>query len=121
MANLKVTKEAKELIEFLKKEYKEILFNISGGCCDGTSAMCYQKGDFIVPLRNVHLGKILDCDVFIDKEQYKYFKSYDIIIDAQKTLSHGNSFSLEVEHGYSFVVNSSLCKNLEFSKFCVIG
>ncbi len=103
---INLSDEAKELIEFLKNEYGEILFNISGGCCDGTSAMCYAKGDFIVPMRNKHLGQVLGCDVFIDQDQYEYFKDYDIFLEAQKTACHGNSFSLEVEHGYSFVVKS---------------
>ncbi len=101
-----VSDEAKKVVEFLKKEYGEILFNISGGCCDGTSAMCYQKGDFIVPMRNKHLGQVLGCDVFIDPDQYEYFKDYDVFIDIRSTFCHGNSFSLEVEHGYSFVVES---------------
>ncbi|RXJ64922.1 UDP-glucose 4-epimerase, partial [Halarcobacter ebronensis] len=45
---VEVTQEAKEVIEILKKEHGELVFNQSGGCCDGTAPMCYEKSDFYV-------------------------------------------------------------------------
>lgn len=48
-----VTPTAAAVIERLKEEHGELVFNQSGGCCDGTAPMCYEKGDFYVPSRNV--------------------------------------------------------------------
>ncbi len=42
-----VTPEALKVIERLKKEYGELVFNQSGGCCDGTAPMCYEKKIFM--------------------------------------------------------------------------
>lgn len=106
MEKISVTKEAIKVIDLLKNQNGELVFNISGGCCDGTSAMCYKKGDFIVPLKNVKLGEIDGCEVFIDHEQSKYFSSSNIIIDVKKETAFGNSFSLEIDLGYLFIVNS---------------
>lgn len=106
MEKISATREAIDVIALLKNENGELVFNISGGCCDGTSAMCYKKGDFIVPLRNIKLGEIDGCEVFIDHEQNKYFSSSNIIIDVKKESAFGNSFSLEIDLGYLFIVNS---------------
>lgn len=108
MQKVIATNEAIELIKTLKQIHGEILFNISGGCCDGTSAMCYKKGDFLVPLRNVKLGEIEECEIFIDSSQNEYFSHSQIIIDAKKQNSFGNSFSLEIDLGYSFLVKSEI-------------
>ena len=53
------TPEALKVIEMLKNEYGELVFNQSGGCCDGTAPMCYEKKDFHVPSRNRHLAKLI--------------------------------------------------------------
>ena len=37
---LSATSEALKVIEMLKNEYGELVFNQSGGCCDGTAPMC---------------------------------------------------------------------------------
>ena len=42
---LSVTPAAAEVIEKLKELHGELVFNQSGGCCDGTAPMCYEKGD----------------------------------------------------------------------------
>lgn len=106
---VEVTQEAKEVIEMLKKEYGELVFNQSGGCCDGTAPMCYEKSDFYVPSRNVKLGEICDCEFFIDSEQFEYFRHSQIIVDVKKEQgAFGNSFSLEIDHGYQFITKSRI-------------
>jgi len=110
-----VTQEAKEVIEMLKKEYGELVFNQSGGCCDGTAPMCYEKSDFYVPSRNVKLGEICDCEFFIDSEQFEYFRHSQIIVDVKKEQgAFGNSFSLEIDHGYQFITKSRIFTDEEY-------
>lgn len=111
-----VTPEAIEVIERLKSEYGELVFNQSGGCCDGTAPMCYQKGDFYVPSRNVKLGEICGCEFFIDRDQFEYFRHSQIIIDVKREDSaFGNSFSLEIDLGYQFITKSRIVDESEFN------
>lgn len=111
---LAVTQEAVNVIEELKKEHGELVFNLSGGCCDGTAPMCYAKDDFYVPSRNVKLGEICSCDFFIDKEQFEYFKHSHITIDVKKEVAFGNSFSLEIDLGYQFLAISRILSDEEY-------
>lgn len=117
MKRLDVTPAAAEVIERLKKEHGELVFNQSGGCCDGTAPMCYEKGDFYVPSRNVKLGEICGCEFFIDKDQFEYFKHSFITIDVrEEKAAFGNSFSLEIDLGYQFITKSRIFTDEEYKE-----
>ncbi|ADG94423.1 protein of unknown function DUF779 [Arcobacter nitrofigilis DSM 7299] len=114
---LLVTKAAAEVIEQLKKENGELVFNQSGGCCDGTAPMCYAKSDFYVPSRNVKMGEICGCEFFIDKEQFEYFRHTEITIDVkEEKAAFGNSFSLEIDLGYQFITKSRIFTDEEYKE-----
>ncbi len=109
------TDEAKKVIELLKEKHGELVFNQSGGCCDGTAPMCYEKADFYVPSRNVKLGEICNCEFFIDHEQFEYFRHSQIIVDVKKEQgAFGNSFSLEIDEGYQFLTKSRIFSDEEY-------
>jgi uncharacterized protein len=109
------TPAAAEVIEMLKKEHGELVFNQSGGCCDGTAPMCYEKGDFYVPSRNVKMGEICGCEFFIDHEQFEYFRNSQIIVDVKEEKgAFGNSFSIEIDHGYQFLTRSRIFTDEEY-------
>ena len=55
---VEATQEALDLIEEIKKDYGEVLFHQSGGCCDGSAPMCFQKGDFLIADHDVQMGEI---------------------------------------------------------------
>jgi len=113
---LSVTKEATKIIEKLKLEHGELVFNLSGGCCDGTAPMCYEKGDFYVPSRNINLGKICDVDFFIAQDQFEYFKHSHLTIDVKEEKgAFGNSFSLEIDLGYQFLTKSRIFTDEEYN------
>ncbi len=112
---LAVTQEAAKVIEKLKEEHGELVFNQSGGCCDGTAPMCYAKSDFYVPSRNVKLGEICGCEFFMDKDQFEYFKHSHITIDVkEESAAFGNSFSLEIDLGYQFITISRIFTDEEY-------
>lgn len=109
------TPEALEVIKILKEKNGELVFNQSGGCCDGTAPMCYEKSDFYVPSRNIKLGELLDCKFFIDREQFEYFRNSQIIVDVkEEKASFGNSFSLEIDEGYQFITKSRIFTDEEY-------
>jgi len=111
-----VTDNASNIIELLKKENGELVFNLSGGCCDGTAPMCYAKSDFYVPSQNIKLGEICGVEFFIDKDQFEYFKHSHITIDVKEEKgAFGNSFSLEIDLGYQFLTKSRIFTDEEYN------
>ena len=43
-----ITEAAAELLRRLRERHGPVMFHQSGGCCDGSSPMCYPDGEFIV-------------------------------------------------------------------------
>jgi len=52
------TPAALALIEALRKEHGPVLFHQSGGCCDGSSPMCFPEGELLIGESDVRLGEI---------------------------------------------------------------
>ena len=59
-----LTSAAAELLARLRVQYGELMFHQSGGCCDGSSPMCYPQGEFITSEADVHLGDLVVTDTF---------------------------------------------------------
>jgi len=112
---LAVTKEAIKTIEKLKVLHGDLVFNQSGGCCDGSAPMCYEKGDFYVPSRNVKLGDICGCEFFISADQFEYFKHSHITLDCKDNFEGSNSFSLETAFERQFVSVSRIFTDEEYN------
>jgi uncharacterized protein len=104
VARVKVTDEAKRVIDELRKKHGELMFHQSGGCCDGSSPMCYAKGDFLVGPADVWLGEIDGCDFYMAKDQFEFWQHTELTIDV--TPGRGASFSLEIPLGVRFVTKS---------------
>jgi len=101
---VKVTDEAKKVIAGLRSKHGALMFHQSGGCCDGSSPMCYADGDFIVGSSDVWLGAIDGCDFFMAKDQFEFWQHTELTIDV--TTGRGASFSLEIPLGVRFVTKS---------------
>jgi uncharacterized protein len=100
-----ITAGAAELLERLQDSHGPVMFHQSGGCCDGSSPMCYPQGDFLVGDRDVLLG-ILDVSadgvpVWISGPQYQTWKHTQLIIDVVP--GRGGGFSLEAPEGVRFL------------------
>ena len=104
VARVDITAEAESLIRRLQKQHGALLIHQSGGCCDGSSPMCYPRGDFMVSHKDVFLGIIADCPVYIDADQFEYWSHTHLTIDAVK--GRGGGFSLEAPEGYRFLTRS---------------
>ena len=104
VARVLVTDEAKKVIETLRQKNGKLMFHQSGGCCDGSSPMCYADGDFLVGSADVWLGEIDGCDFWMAKDQFEFFKHTELTIDV--TPGRGASFSLEIPLGVRFVTKS---------------
>lgn len=100
------TDAALELIEKLKAKYGPLMFHQSGGCCDGSSPMCYPQGELIIGDSDVLLGEIGGCPFYISKAQYEYWKHTQLIIDVVP--GRGGMFSLEGPEGVRFHTRSKV-------------
>ena len=108
---VKITAEAEKIIEKLREKNGELMFHQSGGCCDGSSPMCYQKGEFLVGAVDVWLGEIHGCDFYMAKDQFEFWKHTELTIDITK--GRGASFSLEIPLGIRFVTKSRVFSSEE--------
>ena len=87
------TKPALALIDQLRREHGAVMFHQSGGCCDGSSPMCYPQDDFIVGDRDVKLGEIGGAPVYIGAAQFDVWRHTQLIIDVVP--GRGGMFSLD--------------------------
>ncbi len=55
---VEITAKAAEMVVRLERQHGALMFHQSGGCCDGSSPMCYPAGDFRVGPQDVLLGEI---------------------------------------------------------------
>lgn len=99
-----ITAAAATLLGRLIERHGPVMFHQSGGCCDGSSPMCYPDGDFIVGDRDVLLG-IVDVaqgvPVWISGPQFETWKHTQLAIDVVP--GRGGGFSLEAPEGMRFL------------------
>lgn len=101
-----VTPAAVDVINKIKAEHGPLMFHQSGGCCDGSSPMCYEEGDFIIGSSDVLLGQIEGCNFWMSSDQFEYWQHTHLTIDV--TPGRGASFSLEIPMGVRFMIRSRL-------------
>jgi uncharacterized protein (DUF779 family) len=106
-----VSPEASALIAELKGRFGDLMFHQSGGCCDGSSPMCFEKGEFKLGGSDVKLGEIDDCEFWMSKDQFEYWKHTQLTVTLTK--GRGSSFSLEIPTGYRFLIQSRLFTDAE--------
>ena len=106
------TPAALELIERMSARHGPVMFHQSGGCCDGSSPMCYPVGDFIVGDRDRLLGHIGGAPFYISGPQFEYWKHTQLTIDVVP--GRGGMFSLEGPEGLRFLTRSRLFTDAEW-------
>ena len=92
VARVVATEAALSLIDLLQAKHGPLMFHQSGGCCDGSSPMCYPRGEFLLGDQDVLLGAIGGQPFYIGAAQYEYWKHTQIIIDV--VAGRGGMFSL---------------------------
>lgn len=114
-----ITAAAAALVAQLQDRYGPVMFHQSGGCCDGSSPMCYPDGDFIVGDRDVLLG-LLDIEngagahrvpVWISEPQFRAWKHTQLVIDVVP--GRGGGFSLEAPEGVRFLCRGRVFNDTE--------
>jgi uncharacterized protein (DUF779 family) len=112
VSRVDVTSEAAELLRRLTAEHGSLMFHQSGGCCDGSSPMCFLLGEFVTGDSDVHLGDLRIAEdvagvpVWMSKAQFEYWQHTHLTIDVVP--GRGAGFSLEAPLGVRFMIRSRL-------------
>ena len=101
---MEITPEAATVLRQLVAEHGPLLFHQSGGCCDGSSPMCYPRGEFRVGQRDVLLGEVDGVPVYIGGLQFEAWRHTQLLIDVVP--GRGSGFSLEAPLGVRFLTRS---------------
>ncbi len=107
------TQKAEDLIARLKEKYGPLLFHQSGGCCDGSSPMCFPLAEFRTGPGDVLLGEIAGCPFYIGAAQFEYWAHTQLIIDVVP--GRGAGFSVEAPEGVRFLTRGRVFSDDEMA------
>ncbi len=100
------TDAALSFLAEIRKDHPDVLFHQSGGCCDGSSPMCFPASDYRVGETDVKLGEIGGVPFYISGSQYDVWKHTQLIIDVVP--GRGGMFSLDNGRERRFLTRSRL-------------
>jgi len=113
------TPAAIALMENLKSKHGDLMFHQSGGCCDGSSPMCYPRGEFLTGDSDVLLGELEGTPFYISRPQFEYWKHTQLILDVVP--GRGGMFSLEGPEGVRFLIRSRVFRDDEIEALRTAG
>ncbi|HSK41784.1 MAG TPA: DUF779 domain-containing protein [Arenibaculum sp.] len=119
VAQVSATPAALALIETLRRRHGPVMFHQSGGCCDGSSPMCFPLGEFAVSDDDVLLGEIGGAPFYIGRAQFGYWRHTHLVIDVVP--GRGGMFSLEGPEGLRFLTRSRLYDEAEWAALAAAG
>ena len=113
-------------METLRAKYGPLMFHQSGGCCDGSSPMCYPLGEFMTGDSDVLLATIGRSDddkqgvpFYMSKPQFEYWKHTQLILDVVP--GRGGMFSLDNGEGVRFLIRSRVFTDAEIAALRAAG
>src|ERR1700743_1527797 len=118
-----LTEEAADLLRRLTGKHGPLMFHQSGGCCDGSSPMCFPDGDFITGDADVHLGDLevgVEAPVpfWMSLSQYEYWKHTHLTVDVVP--GRGSGFSVEAPEGVRVLIRSRVMSDEESRAFGLV-
>jgi uncharacterized protein (DUF779 family) len=113
------TPAATALMDKLEAKHGLLMFHQSGGCCDGSSPMCYPRGEFLVGDQDVLLGTLGDTPFYISGPQFEYWKHTELTLDVVP--GRGGMFSLDNGEGVRFHIRSRVFTDAEIAALRAAG
>lgn len=107
-----LTPAAADLVRKLYTANGPLMFHLSGGCCDGSSPMCYLDGEFRTGASDVLLAALRIEGVpepvtfWMSAAQFNLWRHTHLTVDAVP--GRGGGFSLEAPEGMRFLIRSRL-------------
>jgi uncharacterized protein (DUF779 family) len=112
MKRIEVSKKCEDFVEWLSEKHGELIFHLSGGCCDGTNPMCFANNEFKVGASDVKIGEVAGFSFYVHKSQWEYFKYNKFFMDIREGRPSG--FSLEVSYNTRFVLETKMISDEEY-------
>ena len=112
VSRVAVTPAAADLLRELYAAHGPLMFHQSGGCCDGSSPMCYVEGEFRtgasdVLLASLHIDGVGEQVTFwMGADQFDRWRHTHLTVDVVP--GRGGGFSLEAPEGVRFLIRSRL-------------
>ena len=118
------TPEAAELLRKMTLKHGPLMFHQSGGCCDGSSPMCYPVGMFRIGgsdvlLQTLDVEGLAPIEFYMSASQYEYWKFTHLTVDVVK--GRGSGFSVEAPEGVRFMIRSRMLDYAEIEHFGLLG
>jgi uncharacterized protein (DUF779 family) len=110
-AQVLATDLAIHLTRVLREKHGPLMFHQSGGCCDGSSPMCYPRGEFLVGDSDVQLGEVDGEPFYMSRSQFEYWKHTQLTLDVVP--GRGGMFSLDNAEGVRFLIRSRIFDDAE--------
>jgi len=124
LSRVSLEPESVDLLRKLWEQHGPLMFHQSGGCCDGSSPMCYPEGDFITSDQDVLLGTFdiapgtdekpghgQPINFWMSREQFEYWSHTHLTVDVVK--GRGSGFSVEAPEGLRFMIRSRLMETAQ--------
>ena len=115
-----VTPAAAAMMRRLREQHGPLMFHQSGGCCDGSSPMCYLDGEFRTGGSDVLLESLAIEGVpepitfWMSAAQFELWKHTHLTVDVVP--GRGAGFSLEAPEGVRFLIRSRLLTEQELAE-----
>ena len=106
MSTVTATPAALDLLAEIVADHGPVMFHQSGGCCDGSTPMCYAAGEFNLSDTDVCLGSLDGTPFYMGAEQFAYWEHTQLIIDVVP--GRGGMFSLDNGREKRFLTRSRL-------------
>jgi uncharacterized protein len=101
-------------IKRLEALHGPLFFHQSAGCCDGSSPMCYPRGEFKIGEQDVKVGDIGGQPFYMGAAQWTYWQDMHLIVDVVN--GRGSGFSLEAPDGIRFLARGRPYTDEEFAE-----
>lgn len=116
---VEATDLAIHLIRVLREKHGPLMFHQSGGCCDGSSPMCYPRGEFIIGDADIQLGEVDGEPFYMSRSQFEYWKHTHLTLDVVP--GRGGMFSLDGPEGLRFLIRSRVFNDNEIRELREAG
>lgn len=90
---IRATDAAIALLRSIRADHGAVMFHQSGGCCDGSSPMCFPEGEFRLGAGDVKVGEIDGSGFFMSGPQFDKWQHSSLLLDAVP--GRGGMFSLD--------------------------
>ena len=118
-----VTDAAADMLRKMTGVHGPLMFHQSGGCCDGSSPMCFPVGMFMtgpsdILLQTLEVEGLEPIEFYMSASQFEYWKYTHLTVDLVQ--GRGSGFSVEAPEGFRFMIRSRMLDDAELDHFGLI-